>query len=169
MRRSVGKIDFSAYILPVGLLAGGYFLLKNFGLFGSTPTGANNTATGAALAASTAADLQTAKNAGIVQTLNDTQLNGMASSIYQSGIQSTPDQDNIVYQIMQVNTKTDLLRLIQLFGTKPVAQSAFSLCALLNYDCSNLTLNAFARSTLDDSHLSSINSYFNYGNFGINF
>lgn len=155
----MGKIDIAGYILPVGILVAGYFVGKRFGLFGGGANADNNATIDANNKAAIQAALDAAKNSGLGQTVTDAQLNGLATSIYQMGVQSTPDQDGIMYAVIQVNTLTDLLRLMQLFGTKQVAQSWFDTCSLLGFNCQSLDLPAFLRAVLDASHIATINSY----------
>lgn len=157
--KRMGKIEYEKYILPVGLTVAAYLILKKFGLLGGGASASNNAAVLSNEQTTTAAALTTAKAAGSFQTVSDSILSGYATSIYQMGIQGTPDQDNIVYTVINVNTLTDLLRLIQLFATKDVAQSAYDTCSLLGFNCTALDLGGFLHAVLDQTHIQTINNY----------
>jgi|SRR5277367_6147632 len=167
MSRKVGAIEYEKYILPVGLLIGGYIILNKLGLFGSAANSSNNATTTQNNAATTQAALTAAKAAGGGQTVDDSILSGYATSIYQDGIASPVNMDNIVYTVINVNTLVDLLRLIQLFATKNVAESSFDTCSLLGFNCTSLDLGGFLNAVLDPTHLATINNYFS--SQGINY
>lgn len=167
MKNGIGKVDYEKYILPVGIAVAGYFILRKFGLLGSDANASNNAGILANEQATTAAALQAEKAKGGSQTISDSVLSGYATAIYQMGIQSTPDQDNIVYTVINVNTLTDLLRLIQLFATKQVAQSSFDTCSLLGFNCTSLDLSGFLHAVLDSQHLNTINNFLS--STGINY
>jgi hypothetical protein len=167
--KRVGAIEYEKYILPVGLVVAGYIILNKMGLLGGGANGSNNSTTAANNAAATKADLAAATSAGGFQSSSnsDTVLSGYATAIYQEGIQNPVDQDAIVYNVINVNTLVDLLRLIQLFATKQVAQSAWDTCSLLGFNCTALDLGGFLNAVLDAGHLATINNYLT--NQGINF
>jgi hypothetical protein len=167
--KRVGAIEYEKYILPVGLLIGGYIVLNKLGLFGSAANSSNNATTTANNSAAVAKALAAANAAGSFQTSanSDAVLSGYATAIYQAGISSPVDQDGIVYTVINVNTLADLLRLIQLFATKQVAQSSFDTCSLLGFNCTALDLGGFLHAVLDMTHLTTINNYLS--STGINY
>lgn len=167
MRKKVGAFDVSSLIVPGAVVIGGYFLLKNVGLFGGGDSGSNNALSEAALAAAVSKDLATAKAAGVGQTVTDTQLSSIADNVYSMGIASPADLDNITYQVIQVNTKTDLLRLIQIFGMRKASASIFSTCGFFNFNCPSYDLGSFLRAVLDASHIQTINGFM--GSQGIDY
>jgi hypothetical protein len=162
------KQDYAEYILPVGLVIGAYFLLKNFGLFGGGAAAQNASGIQTTTAAGVTAALQQAKAAGDVATLNASQASAIATNIYNAGVSDPVDQDTIQNQIIQANSLTDLLNIIQAFGTK---QAGGTMCSLfggfLSATCGTYDLPGWVRASCDATHLSSINTYFS--NQGINY
>ncbi len=148
----------SDYILPIGILVGAYFILTKTGLFGGD-NGSNNEEIDKTTSDATASDLQKEQAAGGFQTVSDTQLANAAAAIYTAGISDTIDQDAIKWSIIQVNTNMDLLKLIQLFGTKKIAANAWSTCSLLGFNCQAVNLGAFVKVVLDNDHINDINNY----------
>lgn len=159
-------IEYEKYIVPVALVVGGYLVAKKFGLFGSEANDNNNSQIDSTTAAGVNAALQAAQNAGDFATLSDSQIAGMASTIYTLGT-SDGDTDTIKYTVIQCNTLTDLLNLIKAFGTKNVATSSFSTCALLGFNCTSVNLSGFLRATLTADQMNQINGYFS--SMGINY
>jgi hypothetical protein len=168
----IGKIDFSKYILPVGLVVGGYLLLKNTSLFSSVKTGvtANNEATTAATRAALSSSIASAAAAGDLQTITTAELTSLANDIFTQGIASTPNQDQIERDIIQVNTLTDLLQMMSAFGTREAnTGSVFSICAMTGFNCAALDMATFVRAALDQTHLQAVNSYLQAQNINYQF
>lgn len=165
MKRRIGKFDYEKLIVPGALLVGGYLVLNKLGLFGSPASAANNAAIDQSTGTTVAAAIVVAKSKGITQTIDDLQLSGIATYIYDSG--SSPDQDQVVSTIMEVQNIADWLRLIQLFGTKQASADFWSTCNWLGFNCQSLDLPSFLRLQLDAGHLSAINSFFQ--SIGINY
>lgn len=160
------KTDYSKYILPVGLIVGGYLVLKHFDLFGDSANTANNNANDAATAAGVQSSINAAKAAGDIQTISDSQAAGIANAIFTAGINDDPYTAK--QQIIQVNTLTDLLKVIQAFGTKNAATDTFSSCYLLGLGCQNFNLSAwFHLPFMDSGTLAEINQYLS--GVGINY
>ena len=153
------KQDYSQYILPVGILVAGYFLLKNFGLFGGAAAANASSITSSTAGGATAA-LQQAKAAGDVATINQSQAASIANNIYNAGVADPVDQDTIQNQIIQANTLTDLLLIIQAFGTK---QAGGTMCSIfggfLSATCGTYDLASWVRANLDQTHINNINGY----------
>lgn len=162
------KQDYAEYILPVAAVIGGYFLLKNFGLFGGGAAAQNASSIQSSTAAGVTNALQQAKAAGDVATLNASQAAAIANNIYNAGVADPADQDTIQNQIIQANSITDLLNIIQAFGTK---QAGGAMCSIfggfLSATCGTYDLPGWIRANLDASHLSSVNTFFS--NQGINY
>lgn len=162
------KQDYAEYILPVGILVAGYFLLKNFGLFGGGAAAQNQASLTAASSAGVTTALAQAKAAGDNATLNASQAAAIANNIYTAGVADPVDQDTIQNQIIQANTLTDLLNIIQAFGTK---QAGGTMCSIfggfLSATCGTYDLPGWIRASLDAQHLSNVNTYFS--NEGINY
>lgn len=160
------KADYSKYILPVGIIVGGYFLLKHFDLFGDSANTANNNANAATTAAGVQASLQQAAAAGGFATLTDAQAAGIANAIFTAGINQ--DAQTAKTQIIQANTLTDLLKIIQAFGVKNAATDTFSTCYLFGIGCQNYNLSAWLHLPfMDTATLNQINNYLS--NQGINY
>ena len=163
MKRSVGKIE--DYILPAGLLLGGYLIAKNFGLFGSADNSGNNSSIDSSTTNANAASLAQVNAAGVNQTLSQSQINSLATDIYNQAIAN--NQDQIVADISQLENIADMYALKVAYGTKQLASSAFSTCALLGFDCQSMDLDTTINQTLDAAHLQAANSYLS--SVGINY
>ena len=163
------KQDYSQYILPVGILVAGYFLLKNFGLFGGAAAANAASVTSSAAGGATAA-LAQAKAAGDITTINQSQAASIANNIYNAGISDPVDQDTIEYQIIQANTLSDLLLIIQAFGTK---QAGGTMCSIfggfLSATCGTYDMASWVRANLDQSHIQAVNSYLSDQNINYQF
>lgn len=175
------KVSGNDWIGPVVMLGalgiGGYFLYTF--LKTSTPgagTTANNAAVTTTSAATAASALQASQASGVVQSINDTTLNGYATSL--TNLITTQDTfpvdadtamqiQNIV---VQMNTATDWLRLVQLFGTKNYnAGGSQSLCSWFAINCQQADLPGLLKVALPPSNINTINSYFSdtFGNVTI--
>lgn len=164
--RSIGAVDLSNYILPVGLVGIAAYAVYKF-LGPSAAAKANN----ATDEANTKAANDAAYNASaaiLPQSMPDVQLSSMATQIYNSASTGgTGDIDNVIYQLSLINNTTDLYRLMQLFGTKQVGSGFFSTCSLLGFDCTSLDLDAFIRASLTPAQLATVNQ--NFSGNGINY
>jgi len=164
------KIDWQRLVVPAVLIGGGYFVLNKLGLFNKTGTTSNNQQTATSTAAGLQASLNTAKAQGDIQTIPDANLSSLANDIATKGLLSTPDQDGIQNDLIQVNTLTDLLKLKQYFGTRAANTGGpVSMCALFNINCDNLELDTFVKQTLDASHLNTVNGYLSAQNINYQF
>jgi hypothetical protein len=155
-----GKVSgTSDYILPLGLLAlVGYVAYK---FLGPSAAGASNNATATAQNATAADAAYTASAAAVPQSMDDVQLNSIATQIYNSATTGgTGDTDNVVYQLSLINNTTDFYRLWQLFGTKQMGASFFSTCSLLGFDCTALDLASFVKASLSTDQLATVNQNF---------
>lgn len=163
MKRNKIGADYSGYILPAGLLIGGYLVAKKFGLFGSEANDSNNNQ----VTSTTTAGINNAiqQNAGGTQTIDAATLAGMADSIF--SLYGTSDPSQIRNIVIQCNTTLDALKLAQAFGTKEVATDGISTCAFFGFNCQEVNLPAFLRLVLPPSEISIINNYFSAT--GINF
>lgn len=168
--KAIGKINWEKYIIPVGVVVGGYVLLKSTNLFQGLTSGvaANNAASAAATKAALDNSISVAKSQGDIQTLTDAELSSYANDIYAQGVQASPGLDKIQRDIISVNTLTDLLKMMQFFGTREAnTGSWYSICAFTGLNCTALDMPTFVRQVLDAPHLQAVNSYLTAQ--GINF
>jgi hypothetical protein len=161
--------DYSKYLIPAAVVVGGYFVLKNFGLFGSGNAGAaNSNAITSGNAASVQASLNAAAASGDFPTISAAGAQGLADSIYNAGVSSPVNMDAIQQNIIAANTLTDLLMIVKAFGTKQAGGLACSIFGgFLSNTCGTYDLNSWVRENLDQSHINSINQYL--GMQGINY
>ena len=164
------KIPYEKYILPVAVVIGGYFLLKNFGLFGGGAGAQNAAGITTASAAGVAQSLAADKAAGGRATISSAQAAGAANNIYTAGVQDPVDQDTVVSQIIQANTLQDLLLIIQAFGTK---QAGGTMCSIfggfLSSVCGTYDLPSWVRTNLDADHMAQLNGYLSDQNINYQF
>jgi hypothetical protein len=163
-----GAADF---ILPVGILGIGVFVLYKMGLFGgsgnsTSPLLSNSVANNTAVAntATTAQAAYAASAATVPQSLSDTELNTIVQNITSdvqqdaalgSGTQYT---DDIVNQMSELNNITDLYRLMVLFGTQAANTGSWvSLCSTFGFNCSQLDLGSYLKVVLSASQLAEVN------------
>ncbi len=170
----IGRVEWQKFIIPAGVVIGGYFLLKNTNLFNAlTPTTgvtANNQATAATTAAALQQSLTAAKNSGDLQTLTTAQCASLANDIATQGNLSTPNMDQIEQDVIQVNTLTDLLQLLSAFGTRETNTGGdFSLCSWVALGCTAVDMPTFLRLKLDQTHLAAINNYLSAQNINYQF
>jgi hypothetical protein len=160
--------DLEKYIIPVGVVVAGYLVLKNLGLLPGNAGAANASSIQSATASGVAQSLQAAKAAGDVATLSASGAASIANNIYNAGVADPVDQDTIENQIIQANTLTDLLNIIQAFGTK---QAGGMMCSIfggfLSNTCGTYDLAGWVRANCDQAHLNAINGYLS--NQGINY
>jgi hypothetical protein len=156
------------YILPLGLVAlagiGLWMLFKNGNPLASSANSENNKQ----IDQQTTSTLQTAYTASagsVPQSLQDTELNAMATTIYTDGLSG--DTADIVMQLSNVNNITDLYRLMQLFGTKQAAATFWSTCNLMGFNCQSLDLASYVHTVVSSDQLTQINQ--NFSGNGINY
>lgn len=150
--------DYSKYVLPVGIIVGGYFLLKHFDLFGDSANTANNNGIDQSTAAGVDASITAAAAAGDFATITDAAAAGIANAVFSAGLQD--DAYTAKLQLIQVNTLTDLLKVIKAFGTKQAATDSFSACSLLGLGCQAYNLQAWLHLPfMDSATLAQINNY----------
>lgn len=172
MGRNVKISGTADYIIPLGVVGLGAFLLYKFGVFGDgAGTGSNNQSLEDANAAAVDTTLTQQQTAGEVQTLSDLQLQGAASSIYTMGTADSPDLYGIKNLLMQPQNLTDMTKLIKYFGTKAVGGSLLSFCQLFGYDCNKVDLAGFVQAVFQDNPdmINSINSYYQLQGIEFNF
>jgi hypothetical protein len=164
------KLPYEKYIIPVAAVIGGYFLLKNFGLFGGGAASQNQAGITTAAAAGVTTALQQAKASGDIATLNPSQAAALANNIYNAGVADPVDQDTIQNSIIQANTLTDLLNIIQAFGTK---QAGGAMCSIfggfLSATCGTYDLAGWITANLDATHIATVNGYFQGQNINYKF
>lgn len=170
----IGATDYSGYILPLALVLGGVLLYEKF-FSGSNALNTQNqnqisTANTAAAAATLANTLKTQQ-----PTLTAEALASMANTIFANGQTGNPvpqaNQDNIMWQVMDINNLADWYSLVVAFGNKNVS-SANWITAALNFSSSSPDthvddLPTYLRGVLDAAHLSEVNQYFS--DTGINY
>lgn len=152
--------DYSKYIIPAAVVVGGYFVLKQFGLFGGGAAAANANEIDATTAAGVNAALLQAQAAGDFSTISAAQAAGLANSIYNAGVSDPVDQDTIQHNLIEANTTTDLLMIIKAFGTKQAGGLACSIFGgFLSATCGTYDLQSWVRANLDGYHISNVNTY----------
>lgn len=157
-RRKIGAA--SDWVLPIGVLAIGGYLVYKFVGSGATGTAQNNANINANTAATAASDLSASQAAGVAQTVSDSTLNGYADTLYQL-LGNGGDPAQIDQVVTMVNNATDWYRLVQLFGTKQFnSGGSFSTCALLGLGCDSWDLLSALRNVLPAQNLANINTYF---------
>jgi hypothetical protein len=169
------------YIVPLGIVALlGYGAYKLFSggllsnLLGSKSNDTNNQAVAASNAQAVQNTLNQLKAAGDPSTINSAQAAAIANTVYTlgakgNGYASSADQDTIVYDIINASSLTDLLNIIQAFGTKQVSTGFWSTCSLLGFNCNAVGMPEFLHLCLDESHLASLNSFLSAQNISYQF
>lgn len=167
------------WILPLAVLGvGGYLVYELFQ--GNSPLSSqasNQDAQSVAdsNAAGVAAALSQAAAGGDPATLNAAQTASIANTVWTlgstagSGQADQGTQGAIQNQIIQVNSLTDLLGVIQAFGTKKVSTGYFSTCNLLGFNCDAVGLAQFLHLVLDANHLATINGFLSATNINYQF
>lgn len=154
------QTDYSKYILPAAIVVGGYFVLKQFGLFGGGAAAANQKSIEDTTTAGVNDALNQARASGDFPTITQSEAAGIANSIYNAGVSDPVDQDAIQRGIIQANTLTDLLLIIQAFGTK---QAGGLMCSIfggmLSATCGTYDLQSWVRANLDPQHIQTVNGY----------
>lgn len=155
----------------MGLIVGGYFLIKNLGLFGSGNAGAQNAAGIADTTTSGVnSSLQQSQAAGIYATISAAQASGIAASVYNAGVSDPVDATTIVNAIGSVNNITDLLLVMQAFGTKQAGGFACSLFGgFLSNVCGTYNLQSYVVSTLSADQVAQLNGILANKNINYNF
>ena len=170
--RRVGEVDYSKYILPVGLLVGGYLLYKNFFSGGGVAT--NNNVVDQNTANTANADLAKATASGSPQTIADSTLSAIANTLneqLQKVISSGDDDDTLKMEIrnnvISVNSAADWYKLVTLFGSRKFNTGGdFSVCSWTGLECDSLDLISALKLALDPINKNVIDSFF--ANQGIN-
>jgi len=160
------KADYSKYIIPAGIVVGGYLLLKKLHIFGDSATDANNSGIDSSTSAGISDAIRDAQNAGDFATISDANAAGYAATIYSAGVASPVDQYTVRNSLIQANTLTDILKIAKAFGTKQAGDS-FSMCSMFGINCQAYNLQSFVRAVLSPSELAIVNNYFS--NQGINY
>lgn len=158
------------WVGPIAILAGlgiGGYLLYNFLSGNDSGTAQNNASIDANSASTAQQSLQTAQNAGIQQTIDDTTLNGYATAI--TNLITTQNTFPVDYStalqiqniVLACNTITDWYRLVQLFGTKKYnAGGSQSLCSWFAINCQSADLPGLLKAALPADQLNTIGNYF---------
>jgi hypothetical protein len=168
-----GKVSGgSDYILPLGILALGAAVAWKLGLFGTSTSGGGGNAntTKATTAAATTNDVTAAQAAGIPQTLSNSTIAGLATTLNTLFSASPVDQSQVVLTVLQVNSQLDWALLEQAFGTRDYGNSDdwFGLCSALGLDCKTLSLDSALQLIITDpTQKMNLNSSF--ANIGVNF
>jgi uncharacterized membrane protein YdcZ (DUF606 family) len=158
----------SSYILPVGIVIAGYFILSKLGVFGDTAGDKNAASINDTTLQGAADSLANAQAAGDPITISRAEAATIASTVFNAGTADPVDMDTIQNQVIQANSLSDLLLIIQAFGTKSAGGTACSLFGnILSSTCATYTLPSFLRATLDPSHMQAVNGYFS--SMGINY
>src|SRR6516162_8979162 len=107
------QTDYSKYIVPAGIVIGGYLILKNLGFLGGGSAAQNQNQLKQTSAGGVNAAIQADKNAGGFATITQAQAASSANVIFNAGTADPVDQDTIVRALIQANTLQDLLLMIQ--------------------------------------------------------
>lgn len=171
-KKKVGAVDYSKYILPVGLLAGGLIIAGKLGLFSKSTLDAENSTLANQESSANAATLAQLAAAGQQPTASGSQLQGLASNLWSLGTSenstskaSESVQDAMIEAIENVvNNTADWVTVKNYFGTKKAATTMFSTCYWFGTDCNVFNLDSFLQSAWDTSHISALNQYFHEQN-----
>ena len=160
----------SDYILPVGLLIGGYLVLKNLGLLGGS---SDQNISASQVSQSVSSSLSQLSALGVNPSYPDASFTSWANSIYSIGIASPGDasaSNQVEQLLMQPLNTADVYKLIGAFGVKSINTGSFlSLCALAKIDCGAMDLGAFVKAVMLPADLASVNSYYNLQNINYQF
>lgn len=167
----IKKFDWTSLIVPGVVIAGGYLLLKNLGLTGGANAG-NNSAIDAQTKAANQQALNSSLASGSPKTMTDSQYNSLATDIWNqvlsfTGSVSASSQSNILKDLQQCRTTSDIYALKVFFGTKQASGSFWSTCTWLNFNCQSFDLDSAVKSALSPDNLNTINQYFSGA--GINY
>jgi hypothetical protein len=171
------KIDYSRFILPLGVVIGGYFLLSNLpnifkNVFTAPSTSSNNNTVNNA--GNVDATIKQLQDAGEIQTISTAEAGGIANQIWSIGSGSeltTGQQDQIRYLVIKANTTLDLLHIIKAFGIKNVNHSTFFIntCNLFGVNCEAVDLPSYVRLALSVTEIQGINDYLSAQNINYSF
>lgn len=154
------KQTYEKYIIPIAVVVGGYFILKNFNLFGGSAADNNTSSINSGNAASINNSLAAAKASGDFATLTSAGAQSLATQIYNAGVASPVDADTIKRSLIQVNTLTDLLMVSQAFGTK---QAGGAMCSLfggfLSSVCGTYDLASWVAANLSQQDIAQVDGY----------
>lgn len=166
--------DYSHYVAPVGIVLLAWVAYEHF--FGSGSTGAQITAADTTGVQST---LDAQKQSGENPTITAAQAAQTANTIYNYAISTTsaPFPSEISYNVKwalinNVNNLTDLLLIMQQFGTRNANTTGlFSLCSLtmLTVDCTKIDLTALIRMGLQPNDLTDVNMFLSGANINYQF
>jgi len=143
-------------------------LLFKLGIFGNSPNAQNNDQTASGTASANSAAIQAETAAGGFTTYSAANLQSFANDIYNNLQSGSPNQDQVVRDVIQANTLLDWLYVKQDFGTKSFNTGSWlSLCAVAQVNCTTLDLDSALKASLDSAHINTINNYFS--SQGINY
>lgn len=164
-KKKIGSTDFSSYIIPVGVVVGGYLVLSNLNLFGNSPTAKNNDQVASGSASSIATAIQNEIANGGFATYSPANYQSWANDIYTQLQTGTPDETQVIRDVTQANTLLDWLYIKQAFGTKSFNTGNWlSLCAFAKMNCTTLDLDSAMKASMSQSSIDQINNYFSSQN-----
>jgi hypothetical protein len=171
-RKISGSFKWEKLIMPAAIIVGGYLVLSKLGLFGSADNSTNNQA---AAAQTAAADQQAYQSVGANPTLSESNAQGIADDIFTQATSSVwsnqvsaDAQDKIVGDVVRsVQNAADWFLIKLQYGSRKIATSPYSTCALLGFNCQVFNLDATIKGALDQDHISDIAGFLN--SKGINY
>lgn len=167
-KKRIGDTDYSKYIIPIGVVGAGIYILSQTGLFGNSANAQNNSQIASGSLSSINAAIATETASGGFATLTAANCQSLANDIYNNIQSGSPDQDQVVRDIIQSNTLLDWLYIKQAFGTKSFNTGSWlSLCAIAQINCTTVDLDSALKAILDATHIATINNYFS--SQGINY
>jgi CarboxypepD_reg-like domain len=167
-KKRIGDTDYSKYIIPIGIVGAGIYILSETGLFGNSANAQNNNQVASGSVSSIASAISAEIAAGGFTTLTTANYQSLANDIYNNIQSGNPNQDQVVQDVIQSNTLLDWLYIKQAFGTKSFNTGSWlSLCAVAQVNCTTVDLDSALKATLDATHIATINNYFS--SQGINY
>lgn len=144
------------YILPIGLLLGGGYLLYQFfkpGGFLSTGAGNNNSSVSTANSSAATQTAQQLAAQGIKPTITADSAANVANQVYTAGLNATDASACITINNLltgAINNAADLNLIVSAFGTKSIpagnVTAWYNTCLSLGLNCTSVGLGDFVHS-----------------------
>lgn len=162
-RKVSGPFRWESLIVPGAVIIGGYLVLSKLGLFGSKDNEQNNQAVAAQTQQADQAALQQSGNPTIstanAAAIADDIFLQATSSVFSNTVDRTA-QDKIVQDIVgNVQNQADWFLIKVAYGSRKIATSPFSTCAVLGYNCQVFNLDATIKMAVDQDHVNDIHDF----------
>jgi hypothetical protein len=167
-KKKIGDINYTPFILIGALGIGAYFLYEAF-FGGTSANSANNNAITQNTTAANASTLAQSQ-AVVPQTLSQSQVNAIATDIYNQGqtgnaatnmLASDAAQQQIHDDLMQINNATDWYAIVSAFGAK-------TSCVFASTGCQNYDLASWIKALCAPAVVAEINQDV-FANLSINY